>query len=495
MSIYFIYSLTLAVALFVAFFAFDDLFIDFVALIKNLKPQKLSLDEVALMHNLPQKKFAIMIANWHEEEILERMIVGNIGRIDYLNYDFFLGVYPNDEATLNMALRLKERYSRIQVVINTQEGPTSKGQMLNQIVSAIKAIEISQRKIYDVFLLHDSEDIIHTMALKLLNYRMEKNDFVQIPVFSLPTPALDLTRGTYIDEFTESHTKDMLVRSHLKGGVPSAGVGTAMSRYFVADMIELQKGPLLKQETLTEDYHLGLMAHRLGYKSEFACYYIQKKKSKDFVATREFFPARVATSVRQKTRWTLGISLQGYDNLKWGKTLTENYFLWRDRRGLINGPLLLLGYGLFVSNCLYYIIQNHWPDYILDSELLKALFLFNFSCMLFKIFQRYRLVISLNGYALALMIPVRWFLANYINTMASIKAVQNYRTAIKTGLEPKWSKTTHELPVNFGLEPFTILENEMVMQPSLQVEFIEPALKADSTTNTLNEQERMANVQ
>ena len=480
------YGLTLAIGIVVAFFAFDDLFIDLVAILRNLKPRKLSIDDLANMHNMPQKKIAIMIANWHEEEIIERMIVGNISRIDYLNYDFFLGVYPNDSATLKIALRLKERYSRVQVVVNTKPGPTSKGQMLNEILIAIKASEISQRQIYDIFLMHDSEDIIHTLALKLINYRMEKNDFVQIPVFSLPTPALDLTRGTYIDEFTESHTKDMLVRSHLNGGVPSAGVGTAMSHLFVSDIVELQKGYLLKQDTLTEDYHLGLMAHRLGYRSEFACFYAKKKKGKDFVATREFFPARVATSIRQKTRWTLGISLQGYDNLKWGKTWAENYFLWRDRRGLINAPMLLLSYGLFLSVSIYYVIQHHLPDYILESQLIRYLFLFNLSCLLLKIFQRFRLVAGLNGLSLALLIPARWFLANYINTMASVKAVQNYRKALKTGQEPKWAKTAHELPVNFGLETFDIL---VVMTPTLQPELVE----VSSETSSMAGQERREN--
>lgn len=455
--------ITFLIAGLVALFAIDDLFVDLVAIVKNLKPNRLSLDDLAKMHNLPQKRIAIMIANWHEEEILERMISGNIGRIDYHNYDFFLGVYPNDTGTLNKALRLKEKYSRVHIVINSKEGATSKGQMLNEIVISIKAEEIKSRKMYDIFLMQDSEDIIHNLALKLINYRMESNDFVQIPVFSLPTPCLDLTRGTYIDEFTESHTKDMLVRNNLKGGVPSAGVGTAMSHLFVDDILKLQNGYLLKQDTLTEDYHLGLMAHRLGYASEFACCYVQRKSKKDFIATREFFPSNVAASIRQKTRWTLGISLQGYKNLGWGKTINENYFLWRDRRGLLNAPILLLSYILFLGIGITALSEHHWPDYILDSATLKTLFLFNFCCMILKTAQRVRLVIALNGPALALAIPIRWFLANYINTMASFKAVQNYRLSLKTGLEPKWSKTVHELPVNFGLDQLSILESEPPM--------------------------------
>lgn len=454
----------------VLMFCFDDLLIDFIALVFNLRPKELAVDQLAQMHNLPQKRIAIMIANWHEADIIERMIHGNMGRVDYINYDFFLGVYPNDVETVLAAQRLEESYSRVHVVINPKEGPTSKGQMLNEIVHAISATEILQKKIYDIYMLHDSEDIIHPLSLKLINYEMEKVDFLQTPVFSLPTKWTDLTRAVYIDEFTESHTKDMLVRSFLKGGVPSAGVGTAMSRLFVSEIKQLQKGDLLKEDTLTEDYHLGLMATRLGYESKFVCSYVQKKSRIDYIATREYFPASVATSIRQKTRWTLGISFQGYKNLKWSQTLVENYFLWRDRRSFLNSIVLIASYALTLSYISYYVMTGSWPRLLTTDHALLGLLSLSFYLMAIRLVQRYRLVSELNGFKLALLIPARWFLANYINTLASLRAFKTYHESVKSGKRPQWVKTTHELPTSFGVSTSAPLAVATVENQNKQTE-------------------------
>lgn len=449
-------------------FCFDDLFIDYISLIFNLKPKKISADQLTKMHSSPQKRIAIMIANWHEADIIERMIHGNVGGIDYINYDVFLGVYPNDQDTLLAAKRLEAYYHHIHVVINSKDGPTSKGQMLNEITNHILAKEIIDKNIYDIFLLQDSEDIIHPLSLKLINHEMQRVDFLQTPVFSLPTKWFDLTRAIYIDEFTESHTKDMLVRDHLKAGIPSAGVGTAMSHLFVSEIRQYQNGQLLKEDTLTEDYHLGIMAKRLGYASKFVCAYVEKDKFTDYIATREYFPSSIKTSIRQKTRWTLGISFQGYKNLKWSSSLAENYFLWRDRRSFVNSLVLILSYTLTISYLGYYLFYDHWPLILTDDFVLLSLLQLNFYLMAIRLIQRFRLVAKLNSYSLALFIPLRWILANFINTTASIKAFSNYYESAKSGKRLQWAKTTHELPEMFGatviVKPIVILAEQNISE-------------------------------
>lgn len=434
-------------------FSFDDFFIDSIAFLKKIKPSLLTDNDLKNLKQLSEKKIAIMIANWQEDEIIERMILGNIQNIEYNNYIFFLGVYPNDIKTLQAVKRLENNYKNVRCVVNTEPGPTSKGQMLNQMVQSIRSTEIYDKIMFDILLLHDSEDIIHPLSLQLINSKMENNDFLQTPVFSLSSSWKELTRGTYIDEFSESHTRDMLVRSYLKAGVPSAGVGTAMSRLFVAEMLTLQNNQLLKEDTLTEDYHLGIMAHRLGYASEFICHYVYKNNQQELIATREFFPSSIQTSIRQKTRWTLGISLQGFQNLKWSNSKIENYFLWRDRRGLINSPILLMSYGLTISYFCYYIAFHRWPEFMQNNFFLLCLFTLSLFFMINKVGQRIRLVLALYHFKVALVVPVRWLLANYINTIASLKALKQYLVSIKTGEKPKWVKTTHELPELFGLTP------------------------------------------
>lgn len=461
------FAFTILVLVGILVFGLDDLFIDLVALVCQLKPRKLTPKNLAALHLTPQKRLAIMIANWHEDQILERMIHGNLGRIDYQNYEIFLGVYPNDPKTLLAAKKLSHSYMNVHVVINSQSGPSSKGQMLNQIVSHILAFELKHRVLFDILLLQDSEDIIHPLALKLINFKMETNDFVQTPVFCLPTSWKDLTRGTYIDEFAESHTRDLLVRNFLGGGVPSAGVGTAMSRLFVAEVLKIQNNLLLKEDTLTEDYHLGLLAHRLGYESEFVCCYRQKNGYRDFIATREYFPSSVGASVRQRTRWTLGIAIQGYLNLKWSSLsqvrgrLFENYFLWRDRRGLLNAPLLICSYILSLGYSAYYLLHGHWPSFIKNNQGLAILFGLSLFFMLNRLLQRVRIVYSVYGIEAVSMVLLRWVLANFINTWASFKALRQHLSSLRTGESPKWIKTEHELPEMFGVEA---MNKEMEME-------------------------------
>ena len=126
-------------------FSFDDFFIDSIAFLKKLKPSLLSDTDLMNIRKLSEKKIAIMIANWQEDEIIERMILGNILNIEYNNYIFFLGVYPNDFKTLQAVKRLEKNYNNVRCVINTQPGPTSKGQMLNQIVQSIRSTEIKEK--------------------------------------------------------------------------------------------------------------------------------------------------------------------------------------------------------------------------------------------------------------------------------------------------------------------------------------------------------------
>ncbi len=468
------YLITLFTLVIILIFSLDDLMMDLVAFFSSLKPEKLLPEALGQMHGQTQKRIAILIANWREDDIIERMIHGNRGRIDYQNYDIFLGVYPNDTLTVAAATRLQSAYTNVFVVKNSRLGPTSKGQMLNEIASFIRAQEIKSGHFFEIFLLQDSEDIIHPLALKLINVRMDDCDFLQTPVFSLPSSSQDFTRGTYIDEFAESHTRDMLVRSHLDGGIPSAGVGTALSRLFVMEMMARQGNQLMKEDTLTEDYHLGLMARRLEYRSEFICCYRETSGGKDYIATREYFPASVKTSVRQKTRWTLGICLQGYQNLKWSKRGIENYFLWRDRRAILNAPLLVLCYLMTLSYVGYFLVQGDWPDFLSHSGFVKSLIALNLGLMLHKILQRIRLVMAIYERSTAIGVPLRWILANGINTTAAMRALYQQWQALRTGQRPQWVKTSHELPQTFGIEPLIDLQGpEKVIKEITPVEVVD----------------------
>ena len=436
-------------ALSILFLTMDDLFIDILALVYRLGPKELSIEELIVIKSLEEKKIAIMMANWKEADVLQRMITGNLRQIQYQNFDFFLGVYPNDIFTWNEANLLSKKYPNVHVIVNTQHGPTTKGQMLNEIFSKIVGLEKNTGVQYDLFMLHDSEDIIHPLSLKLINAEAEKNDFIQIPVLSLPVSQTQFVANTYVDEFSESHGKELCVRSFLKAGVPSAGVGTAFNRRLALHMQSTQ-GELLRSDTLTEDYFLGIMSHLYGFKSIFANRYFISNGKKDFIATKEYFPQKVQASIRQKTRWATGINLQGMHLLGWSGKLRTRYFLWRDRRGLINSVLILSSL-LLIILCVGYEFAAETPDFV-RSQFFFYITLINTSHMSLRIVQRMRFVRFFYNSETALLVPVRWLVANYINTIASFKAFQIYLNSRIRKTQPKWIKTEHILPADFGHE-------------------------------------------
>jgi bacteriophage N4 adsorption protein B len=212
-------------------FLIDDLFIDFYALIKQLKP--ISLKRVDLFKQSKQKNLAIMVANWKEEDVLEAMVRGNMANLPNENVHLFIGVYPNDTATYEIAKRMDLEFERVHLVVNELEGPTYKGQMLNQIIYQILYFEEMNHIQFDAFVMHDSEDILHPHISYLYSHGLEDSDFIQTPVLSLDVSPLDFVAGTYLDEFAEVHSKDLLVRESLGAALPSAGVGTCLSRKLV----------------------------------------------------------------------------------------------------------------------------------------------------------------------------------------------------------------------------------------------------------------------
>lgn len=461
----------LSTVLLSSLFLLDDLVVDFLALFRKQKAKKLSENDMKKMLALPEKKIGILVANWHEEEIIERIAAGNVNALQYSNYEIILGVYPNDTGTLEAARRAEKKLKNVTVVVNTMNGPTSKGQMLNLMVNYISSHnESNPNDAFEMVLIQDSEDIIHPFSLKLMNKHAEEYDFIQIPVFSLDVPLTKFTAGVYIDEFIESHTKDLLVRDYYRAGLPSAGVGTGMRWSAVQKLLKVQEGAFLNEKTLTEDYHLGLTCHDLKFKSHFACEYFDLKDPKtnetktEYIATREYFPQKFRQSIRQKTRWSLGISLQGFEERKWkSSSAFETYFLWRDRKGLVNAPLFTMALIFTIYFCYSYFVEGFWPH--LESSIWQNIFITlmwsNLVFSVLRIVNRIRLVAKVYGGKVASLVPVRWVVSNFINTSCTYNAVYQWSSAKLRGELPKWSKTDHVIPAHFGLDNKEILDSEV----------------------------------
>lgn len=466
----YLWIITLGVSLFLI----DDLIIDAIAYFKNLGPQEITKETLFDPKN--NKLLAIMIANWKEEDVLEAMIHGNMAQIKHSHVHFFLGVYPNDHATLKIAQKMAAQYQRVHVVINSKDGPTYKGQMLNEIIKTIFQIETSMDLMFEGFVLHDSEDILDPLIPQLYSLGLRQADFVQTPVFSLETKINEWVAGTYMDEFAEGHTKDLLVRQHLKASIPSAGVGTCLSRRLTWTFFVRQNGEVFLPNSLTEDYQLGMQTTQWDFKSIFLCRYLEGTDPSKIISTKEFFPHQFWHSVRQKTRWTAGIAFQGFQNIGWFGNLTQNYFLWRDRRGPLNSFLSL--------NLILLLLMM--PFYDVSSQSLATLLTINSIGMGVRFTSRFRSLCYLYSTPHAFMSLVRWPVAMTINMLAGLRSTYQFFHSQFTGETLRWVKTQHRLPEGFGqvIEPTFQMEG-LDFEPQQLQENLEQVNEANRTTGAL----------
>lgn len=451
-----LYTLIICICIFI--FLIDDLFIDLFSQIYQLKPKPIS--EASLTELSHKRLLAIMVANWKEEDVLEAMVRGNLNQIHYQQLHIFLGVYENDVATKKIAERLTQEFNNVHVVVNSALGPTYKGQMLNEIVHHIINYENINNIEFEGFVLHDSEDVIHPYLPHLYAINLGQADFIQTPVLSFSTPVTKLTGGTYMDEFAEVHTKDLLLRNHLKVALPSAGVGTCLSRRLILTFLAKQNGLIFLPNSLTEDYQLGLQSHKWGFKSLFSCYYLNNDK-KNIISVREYFPEKVTNSVRQKTRWTTGIAFQGTRNFKWFGSFTNKYFLWRDRRAPLNGFLLL-------NLILFLFIELFTKDsFFSDSYLISFFMGLNTTGALLRLCVRANIVRKIYGPLQGALSFIRWPLAMFINMLAAGRSAYEFYWAQINNQSIQWVKTSHKMPVSFGRIPDRPQEQHTAQEANL----------------------------
>lgn len=192
---------------------------------------KKKFKDFSVINSKPEHPVAIMIGAWREEKVIGRTLRIALQKIKYSNYRIFVAVYPNDLNTIQVVREIAKVDHRIIVCLNTEDGPTTKADNLNNTYSCIKEYEKYHGE-FDVILIHDSEDFIHPLSLKLFNYTInyEGNYGVQIPVVPIKSKLGKLYHRINCDAFAETHTKDMIVRQAMGSYVPFAGTGMAFSR-------------------------------------------------------------------------------------------------------------------------------------------------------------------------------------------------------------------------------------------------------------------------
>jgi adsorption protein B len=445
--------LLVPLGLYILVSALDDLVIDLLWLLR-LACGKLSRRKApSACAAQPERPIAIVIPCWREAEVITSMLDHNLAALRYSLYRVFVGVYPNDAATIAAVGQAAARHPKLRLVCLPHDGPTSKADCLNWICRAIEEEEQSMGQNFACVVLHDAEDLIHPDELGLFNARLDEAHFLQLPVLALPTPPWELTHGVYCDDFAESQSKDLLTRQLAGAFVPGCGVGTALRRDALRHLAA-SYGEVFDPQCLTEDYDLGLRAFKLGLDQIFLPLSFDRGGP---VATREYFPRRWRQAVRQRSRWIAGNSLQGWERHGWRGSWQQTWFLWRDRKGLWGSPLSLLCNLLFAAGAISWVLHLVLGGPWMISLILRVrpwlayVLAFNLCLVGFRLPVRMATSARIYGWRFALWAPVRLLWANFINAAATFRALRLFAESKLRRRPLAWTKTSHAYPTRGSL--------------------------------------------
>jgi adsorption protein B len=413
----------------------------------------------------PQKRIAIMVPAWQESDVIANMVANTNKTFDYGPYDIFVGVYANDAETRREVDKVRRRFPNVHRAEVPHDGPTSKADCLNWLVQNILKHEQRTGERFDVFLMHDAEDVVHPYGLKTVNWFIEDSAMIQLPVLSMNRAWNRLVACHYMDEFAEFHTKDLPVRSALTGMTPSAGVATAFHRAAMLALVKEKNGLPFNTDSLTEDYDVGHRLSAMGFPSTFVRYHArvprQRKawvrkgmvahRPRELVATKEFFPDKATTSIRQKARWMLGISIMGWAQLGWFGSLINRYYLFRDRKALITAPTGMFGYVIVVQVLGYLGIEQLWPEVVdlppvIDRQWVWVIVTINFLFLVNRILHRAWFTGTNHGLGHVPLTPIRIIVSNLISFGAFWRASRQYLGHLITRRPIAWDKTQHAYP-------------------------------------------------
>ena len=391
-------------------------------------------------------KAAVFIAAWQEDQVIGHTIRHALAAWRQDDFTLYIGCYGNDAPTVCAAMEGAGADPRVRVVIHDRAGPTTKADCLNRLYHALCEDERRSGRRVRCVILHDSEDMVHAAELAVIDAALSSADFVQLPVRPEPQPASRWVGGHYVDEFTEAHTKSLVVRDALGAARPAAGVGCGFARKMleriaVGRRLEGSPGPFAA-ECLTEDYELGVLVSREGGRSRFLRV---RDETGELVATRAYFPARLNDSVRQKTRWIHGIAFQGWERLGWAGSAVDTWMALRDRRGPLTAIVLASSYALVVVEGMLGIPRVlGWDVAAMPGPpLLRWMIAAGLFSLLWRSFLRATLTTREYGFPEGIWAVLRIPVANYIAIMAGRDALASYIRTLRGG-QVTWDKTRHD---------------------------------------------------
>lgn len=462
----------LALVIFIS--SLDDLFIDLwywsrrifrrARVERDPKYRRLTVEQ---LRDREEQPMAIMVPAWQESDVIAAMVQNMVEVMEYRSYRVFIGTYPNDQPTIDEVEKMARRFPQVQRVEVPHPGPTSKADCLNAVVAAIFDHEREHDVEFAGVVLHDSEDVLHPLELKFFNYLLPRMDMIQLPVASLEREWYELVAGTYMDEFAESHAKEMVVRESVSGMVPSAGVGTCFSRKALLALVGSTRNKPFNIDSLTEDYDVGMRLAQLNMKSIFGVFPVTfhinrtawgSKKRRELLmqmplCVREYFPDNFTAAYRQKARWVLGIGLQSWEQIKWrGQSLAARYLLLHDRKGVVTSFVSILAYILVAHFIVFHVgLATGWwhayyPSLFQEGSIWRTLIYVNAFFLAIRAAHRVYFTTVLYGWEHGLMALPRMVVGNFVNCMAVARAWKMFLGYLFQGKRLAWDKTAHEFP-------------------------------------------------
>lgn len=459
-----------------------------------------SLHTELSLNALPERPIAIMIPAWNESGVIRQMLENTIQTLRYSNYRIFVGTYPNDEATNREVEVVRERFDHVHRAVCTGEGPTNKADCLNAIFARILEWERENGERFEVLVQHDAEDLVHPYSLRVFNHYQPGVDMVQLPVFALETDWREFTGCHYVDEFCEHHIKSIPVRELLAKSVPSAGVGCGFSRRSLEGMLakEEPRMELFNDGSLTEDYDFATRLSLAGFSTRFVRPVLRRREVRErgifrkrlveeerdeIVSTREYFPDEFLPAIRQKSRWILGISIQGWQQIGWRGGFWMRYMLLRDRKTLLTSQVNVLGYLVLGGFFFLYVLgllfpdQYRYPGVVERGGWLWYVILADTFFLLWRLIIRAHCVYVVYGLVQAIWSVPRLVWGNFISFFATNRAIWIWLSAKVTGRPFQWEKTQHVFPTEEKIGTFRRRLGDLLLERKyIRVDQLEQAL-------------------
>jgi bacteriophage N4 adsorption protein B len=385
---------------------------------------------------------AIFIPVWQEAGVIGQMLLNccDSWSQSKVSHRIYVGCYANDPASISAVIAAASLSRKIRLVLCERPGPTTKADCLNSLWRALTRDELAGGYKAKAIILHDAEDYVHPLELRVYDYLTERAAAVQLPVIPIAVPGSAWISGHYCDEFAEAHGKSLVVREAVGASVPLAGVGCAIERNRLGRIAIARNGDPFDAESLTEDYELGLGLGTDGSKVIFARMLDEYGK---LVGTRACFPDTYQAATRQKARWMTGIALAGWDRLGWRGGFSETWMRLRDRKAVFAAIILTTAY-LCIALTVVLIGLDQAGLYAAprSSSAVRTLLLLTLALLVWRIIMRFAFVWLMHGARQAFLSIPRALVANVIGIVAARRACWTYVQLIFGG-KLHWDKTAH----------------------------------------------------